>query len=84
MRTIRPSAALLLGLAASALAFGQTSATPAAETPSAFALSGATIHPVNADHGAAVADPHRFVPVLLEACSSVAGRTGLPAPLSLT
>jgi len=58
--------------------------SPRRQLAMAEAIPGATIHPVNADHGAAVADPHRFVPVLLEACSSVAGRTGLPAPLSLT
>lgn len=40
----------------------------------AAAVPGATVHPVRGDHGVCVAAPGRFVPVLLDACSSVARR----------
>jgi 3-oxoadipate enol-lactonase len=40
----------------------------------AASIPGATVHPVAGDHGVCVANPRRFVPVLLEACSSVAAR----------
>ena len=43
----------------------------------AQAIPGATTHPVAGDHGVCVADPRRFVPVLVEACTSVASRAGL-------
>jgi pimeloyl-ACP methyl ester carboxylesterase len=41
----------------------------------AESIPGATIHPVDADHGACAAAPHRFVPALVAACRSVAART---------
>lgn len=40
----------------------------------AAAIPGATVHPVRGDHGVCVAAPRRFVPVLLQACSTVAAR----------
>jgi pimeloyl-ACP methyl ester carboxylesterase len=40
----------------------------------AAAIPGATVHPVDADHAACVAAPNLFVPALLAACRSVAGR----------
>jgi hypothetical protein len=43
----------------------------------AAAIPGATIHPVDADHGACAAAPHRFVPALVDACRSVAARAAL-------
>ena len=40
----------------------------------ADAIRGATVHPVDADHGACAAAPSRFVPALVDACRSVAAR----------
>ena len=40
----------------------------------AEAIPGATVHPVDADHGACAAAPNRFVPALVDACRSVAAR----------
>jgi pimeloyl-ACP methyl ester carboxylesterase len=40
----------------------------------AAAIPGATIHLVDADHGACAAAPHLFVPALLDACRTVAAR----------
>jgi 3-oxoadipate enol-lactonase len=44
----------------------------------AAAIPRATVHPVDADHGACAAAPHLFVPALLDACRSVAARTPIP------
>lgn len=41
----------------------------------ARAIQGATIRPVEADHGACVTDPGLFVPALVESCRSVAQRS---------
>jgi pimeloyl-ACP methyl ester carboxylesterase len=41
----------------------------------AAAIPGATVHLVDADHGACAAAPRLFVPALVEACRSVASRT---------
>ena len=38
------------------------------------AIEGATVHPVDAHHDAAVFAADRFVPALLDACASVASR----------
>ena len=43
----------------------------------AAAIAGATVHPVDADHGACAAAPQRFVPALVDACRSVAARAVL-------
>ena len=44
----------------------------------AEAIPGATVHLVEGDHGVCVASPRRFVPALLDACSTVALlRTGV-------
>jgi len=43
----------------------------------AAAIAGATVHPVDADHGACAAAPQRFVPALVDACQSVAARAVL-------
>lgn len=40
----------------------------------AAAIPGATVHPVRGDHGVCVTAPHRFVPALMAACTSVAKR----------
>lgn len=40
----------------------------------ADAIAGATVHHVDGDHGACVVDDTGFVPTLVEACRSVAGR----------
>lgn len=40
----------------------------------AEAIPGAQVFPVRGDHGVCVAAPHRFVPVLVRACSTVAAR----------
>ncbi len=40
----------------------------------AESIAGATVHPVRGDHGVCALDPGRFVPALLEACTSVATR----------
>jgi pimeloyl-ACP methyl ester carboxylesterase len=40
----------------------------------AEAIPGATVHPVQADHGACVLAARLFVPVLLDACSAVTSR----------
>jgi pimeloyl-ACP methyl ester carboxylesterase len=44
----------------------------------AAALRDATVHPVEADHGACVAAPQLFVPALVAACRSVAARAAIP------
>jgi pimeloyl-ACP methyl ester carboxylesterase len=46
----------------------------------AAAIPGATVHPVDGDHGVCVSNPERFVPVLVEACTSVAERARLSRP----
>jgi hypothetical protein len=46
----------------------------------AAALPGSEVFPVQGDHGVCVADPGRFVPVLVDACSWVAARARVPAP----
>lgn len=45
----------------------------------ADAVPGARAIEVEGDHGACVTDPDRFVPALLDACTDVATRAGLPA-----
>ncbi len=40
----------------------------------AASIAGATMNPVQGDHGVCALDPERFVPALLEACTSVATR----------
>jgi len=40
----------------------------------ASAIEGASVHAVEADHGAPVSEPDRFVPALVEACRSVTER----------
>jgi 3-oxoadipate enol-lactonase len=47
---------------------------PARQLALARSIPDATVHPVEGDHGVCVAAPRRFVPVLLEACRSVASR----------
>ena len=46
----------------------------------AEAIPGATLHEVDAGHAACVTDRERFVPVLVDACTGVAGRAGLLGP----
>jgi pimeloyl-ACP methyl ester carboxylesterase len=46
----------------------------------AAAIPGATLHPVDGDHGVCAARPDLFVPALLSACASVAARTPRPMP----
>ena len=41
----------------------------------AASIPGATVHPVDGDHASCVTDPERFVPALVEACTTVATRT---------
>jgi 3-oxoadipate enol-lactonase len=48
--------------------------SPRRQLALADAIPGATAHPVDADHDAAVFAADRFVPALLEACQSVASR----------
>jgi len=48
--------------------------SPRQQLALAAAISGATVHPVDADHDAAVFAADRFVPALLEACQSVRSR----------
>jgi 3-oxoadipate enol-lactonase len=48
---------------------------PARQRALAAAIRGATVHEVEADHGAPVSAPDRFVPALVEACRSVTERT---------
>jgi len=48
---------------------------PSRQLKLAHAIPGATVHPVHGDHGACVVDAHRFVPVLVDACRSVASRS---------
>ena len=47
---------------------------PTRQIKLAQSITGATIHPVDAGHAACMFGSQRFVPVLLEACASVAGR----------
>lgn len=47
---------------------------PARQLRTARAITGATVHDVDGDHVACAADPGRFVPALLDAVASVAGR----------
>jgi pimeloyl-ACP methyl ester carboxylesterase len=49
---------------------------PSRQIKLAQAIPGATIHPVDAGHAACMFGSQRFVPVLVEACESVAGRIG--------
>ena len=44
---------------------------PARQYALAAAIPGASVHEVDADHGAPVGDPDRFVPALLAACRAV-------------
>ena len=53
---------------------GDRLVTPARQIALARSVPGATLHPVQADHSACVSAPDRFVPVLLDACDSVAAR----------
>ncbi len=50
---------------------------PTRQIKLAQSIPGATIHPVDAGHAACMFGSQRFVPVLLEACASVAGRIGV-------
>jgi pimeloyl-ACP methyl ester carboxylesterase len=45
----------------------------------AAAIPTATVHPIDADHGACAAAPNLFVPALVSACESVADRTAVSA-----
>jgi hypothetical protein len=49
---------------------------PSRQIKLAQSIPGATIHPVEAGHTACMFGSQRFVPVLLEACDSVADRIG--------
>ena len=51
-----------------------TLVSPRRQRALAEAIPGATLHPVDADHDAAVFAADRFVPALLDACHSVASR----------
>lgn len=51
---------------------------PARQQQFAAAIPGATVHPLDAGHGAYLNDPDLFPDVLLEACRSVAARIGNP------
>jgi hypothetical protein len=51
-----------------------TLVSPRRQMALASAIEGATVHPVDADHDAAVFAADRFVPALLDACASVASR----------
>jgi 3-oxoadipate enol-lactonase len=57
---------------------------PGSQRSLAARIPGATLHEVDGDHGVCVGAPERFVPVLVEACRSVATRgtqvTGTPVP----
>jgi 3-oxoadipate enol-lactonase len=46
----------------------------------AASIPGATVHPADADHASCVTEPERFVPALVDACTSVAVRAGLASP----
>ena len=48
---------------------------PARQLALARAVPGATVHPVQGDHTVCVTDPSRFLPALLDACSSVVARS---------
>ncbi|MGH9179851.1 MAG: alpha/beta fold hydrolase [Acidimicrobiales bacterium] len=48
---------------------------PTRQVQLARTIPGATIHPVDADHGACIAQPQLFVPTLVQACRSVADRS---------
>lgn len=50
---------------------------PRRQREAGAAIPGARVIEVEGDHGACVTDPARFVPALLEACASVAPRTGV-------
>ncbi len=54
--------------------------SPRRQRALAEAIQGATLHEVEAGHAAVVTDRERFVPVLVDACTSVAGRAGLLSP----
>ena len=51
---------------------------PTRQIKLAQSIPGATIHPVDAGHAACMFGSQRFVPVLLEACASVASRIAHP------
>ncbi len=51
---------------------------PARQRKLAEAIPGATVHPVRGDHGVCALAPQVFVPVLREACVSVAERIATP------
>ena len=53
---------------------------PARQRALARTIPGATVHPVEGDHGVCVAEPRLFVPALLDACRSVAARAARPHP----
>jgi 3-oxoadipate enol-lactonase len=46
----------------------------------ARSIPGATVHPVQGNHTVCVVQPNRFVPILVQACRSVATRRRAPAP----
>lgn len=56
--------------------------SPRRQAALAAAIPGATRHEVEGDHSACVTDPDRFVPALVEGCTSVAERAGLLLPSS--
>ena len=51
---------------------------PRRQVALARSIPGASVHPVQGDHAVCVTNPRRFVPVLLEACASVAARAAAP------
>jgi pimeloyl-ACP methyl ester carboxylesterase len=57
---------------------------PARQLRLAESIPAATVHPVEADHAACVTAARRFVPALLEACTTVAARATFTRPASAT
>ncbi|MBO0715515.1 MAG: alpha/beta fold hydrolase [Acidimicrobiales bacterium] len=53
---------------------------PGRQRALADAIPGSSVHPVGGGHGACVEGAARFVPVLVDACASVAGRARETAP----
>jgi 3-oxoadipate enol-lactonase len=53
--------------------------SPVRQRKLAAAIPGATVYDVESDHGACVLGADRFVPALVDACSSVAARVGTRA-----
>lgn len=53
---------------------GDSMVVPRRQLALAHAIPGATVHPVQGEHTVCATHPRRFVPVLLDACASVAER----------